>query len=119
MVHILMLEPIPMLVPAPSWSRLEYRLFWSVTNQDSDSGKNWNHITLSFCLMCGASVPDGAEHLGLQTLQRCSNFHRFLIHGIFLYYSLRAFCTSAPPLYPPFSVSRVRASRKRRWRREG
>ena len=47
MVHILMLEPIPMLVPAPPWSRLQYRLFWSVTNLDSDSGKTWNHITLS------------------------------------------------------------------------
>ena len=40
-----MLKPIPILVPAPPWSRLWYQLFWSVTNLDSDSGKSWNHLT--------------------------------------------------------------------------
>ena len=47
MAPIPMLEPIPWLVPAPLWSRLRLRLFWSASNLDSDSSKNWNHITLT------------------------------------------------------------------------
>ena len=33
-------------MPVPLWSRLRFRLLWSVSNLDSDSRKYWNHITL-------------------------------------------------------------------------
>ena len=42
-----MLEPIPMLVPVPLWSRFRFQLFWLLPKQDSDSRKFWNHLTLN------------------------------------------------------------------------
>ena len=42
-----MLEPIPMLVPVPLWSRFRFQLFWLLPKQDYDSRKFWNHLTLN------------------------------------------------------------------------
>ena len=42
------LVPIPLLEPVPLWNRFRIQLFWSTSNLDSDSSKNWNHTTLSW-----------------------------------------------------------------------
>ena len=41
------LVPIPLLEPVPLWNRFRIQLFWSTSNLDSDSSKNWNHTTLT------------------------------------------------------------------------
>ena len=41
------LVPIPLLEPVPLWNRFRIQLFWSTSNLDSDSSKNWNHTTLN------------------------------------------------------------------------
>ena len=41
-----MLEPIPMLVPSPLWSLLQFRLFRSKSRSIPIPENNWNHSTL-------------------------------------------------------------------------
>ena len=47
-----MLEPIPMLVPAPLWSRLRFQLFRSKSRSIQIPEKNWNHSTVSSVSSC-------------------------------------------------------------------